>query len=295
MNAERIAKALGGRPNAEGWLCRCPLSTHGKGRGDRNPSLSVRDGDTNLVVKCFSGCDPLDILDDLRKRGLLEDKPGRRAKARRPTTLVHSAPIEPAPDPRALRLWLAAKPITGTLGETYLRQHRGITIELPLSLRFGYAFHHPTGLELPAVIAAIARPHDRKIVAVACTFLTETGEKCPVTKPRLNFGSFGSGAVRLAPVTDTIGISEGVEKALAAMQLTGIPTWSTAGAGRLASITLPDPVHTVHLFCDNDEPGRNAAKIAAARYSRTGRKVIVRFPPEGFKDYDAITKAQAVA
>ena len=44
--ARSIAQALPGSiRNGNGYLCRCPVTSHGKGRGDRNPSLSMADGD----------------------------------------------------------------------------------------------------------------------------------------------------------------------------------------------------------------------------------------------------------
>jgi hypothetical protein len=71
--ARSIAQALGGIRNGNGYLCRCPVATHGKGRGDRNPSLSIADGDDGkLLVRCFAGCDPCDVLAALRSRGLLD-------------------------------------------------------------------------------------------------------------------------------------------------------------------------------------------------------------------------------
>src|ERR1700731_3577443 len=74
--ARSIAQALSGSiRNGNGFLCRCPVATHGKGRGDRNPSLSIADGDDGkLLVRCFAGCDSLDVLAELRRRGLT-DKP----------------------------------------------------------------------------------------------------------------------------------------------------------------------------------------------------------------------------
>jgi hypothetical protein len=70
-----IAKALHGRPAAGGgYLCRCPVASHGRRRGDRTPSLLVRDGDfQNVVVHCFALCDRRVVLDELRRRGLIED------------------------------------------------------------------------------------------------------------------------------------------------------------------------------------------------------------------------------
>ncbi len=39
-----IARLLHGRPEGTGFLCRCPVPTHGKRRGDMRPSLGVSDG-----------------------------------------------------------------------------------------------------------------------------------------------------------------------------------------------------------------------------------------------------------
>jgi hypothetical protein len=39
------------------WLVSCPLPDHGQGRGDRNPSLSVTEGDDGrALVHCLAGC-----------------------------------------------------------------------------------------------------------------------------------------------------------------------------------------------------------------------------------------------
>jgi hypothetical protein len=66
MNAANIATALGdARREGRAWRCRCPL--HG-GR-----SLLMRDGEGGRVlVKCWAGCSPLDVLSEPRRRGLLD-------------------------------------------------------------------------------------------------------------------------------------------------------------------------------------------------------------------------------
>src|SRR5262245_32720239 len=77
MTAAEIARALAG-PRAQRlsdgcWLVPCPVLSHGKGRGDRSPSLRIGDGETHLLVCCYAGCDHRDVLAELRHRGLLED------------------------------------------------------------------------------------------------------------------------------------------------------------------------------------------------------------------------------
>jgi hypothetical protein len=54
--AAEVAAMLHGRAEGSGYLCRCPVPTHGKGRGDRRPSLGVSDGRRGVVFYCFAGC-----------------------------------------------------------------------------------------------------------------------------------------------------------------------------------------------------------------------------------------------
>ena len=69
MTAGEIAAALGGKRMGDGnYMCRCPCPTHKD--GDRNPSLSVKDGRNRLLLHCFSGCEYDDIVAALEARGL---------------------------------------------------------------------------------------------------------------------------------------------------------------------------------------------------------------------------------
>ena len=65
-----IAIALGGRKIGDGaYLCRCPCLSHK--RGDRNPSLSIRNGDSGrLLMHCFAGDSFDEIVTALRAKGL---------------------------------------------------------------------------------------------------------------------------------------------------------------------------------------------------------------------------------
>jgi hypothetical protein len=69
ITAERVARVLGGRRIADGnYMCRCPCSMHK--HGDRNPSLSVKDGRNRLLLYCFAGGEYEDIAKALEARGL---------------------------------------------------------------------------------------------------------------------------------------------------------------------------------------------------------------------------------
>src|SRR5215470_7996307 len=95
MNAARIAAALGdARREGRAWRCRCPL--HG------GYSLVIRDGDNGcILVTCWAGCDRLDVLAELRRRGLLD---GRSDCALR--IIPAMRPLgDPSRTSRALKIW----------------------------------------------------------------------------------------------------------------------------------------------------------------------------------------------
>ena len=68
MNAEALAKALGGLKTGGSWMARCPA------HDDSQPSLSVTDAaDGKVLVCCHAGCAQRDVVAALRSRGLWED------------------------------------------------------------------------------------------------------------------------------------------------------------------------------------------------------------------------------
>jgi hypothetical protein len=60
--AASLARDHHGVRSGAGFLIRCPVPSHGKGRGDRNPSCSISDGEKGFVVYCHGGCDSRDVL-----------------------------------------------------------------------------------------------------------------------------------------------------------------------------------------------------------------------------------------
>ena len=137
MNAAQIGVALKGRRNGNDWLV-VPFTHHGKGRGDRNPSLSIEDGDGRLLLFCFAGCAFEDIIDELDHRGLTDDE-------RQEPRPVSGTPHRPNAD--AVLIWRASELRHHTLDE-YL-DRRGITLRPP-TLRYR--------LDRREMIAAIQAP-----------------------------------------------------------------------------------------------------------------------------------------
>jgi putative DNA primase/helicase len=292
--ADVVGKALKGRRNGRGYLCRCPA------HDDKTPSLSVGTGrDERLLVQCFAGCDPRDVLAELRRMGILDT---RERGNRRAGVTKRAAPVGPPPDPKAeadlqLRVDVAwsifdgAGDIRGTLGERYLTEHRGITITRDAGADpylFDRLRFHPScpfGRErAPAVVAAVTGPsgHLRGVWRIR---LDDEGGKAG----RFGLGDCRGGAVRLVEALDGdhVAVAEGVEDALAFMQLAKIPTWAGCSTSGVAGMVLPPRFRRVTVVADADEPGMKAARKLASRIKAEGRAVRIIRPPTGCKDANA--------
>lgn len=67
MTAAEIARNLEGRKSGTSWVARCPA------HDDNNPSLSLREEGSKLLVHCHAGCDQRLVVDALKARGLWPD------------------------------------------------------------------------------------------------------------------------------------------------------------------------------------------------------------------------------
>ena len=119
--AARAARALHGRKAGRGFVARCPV------HDDRTPSLSLDDGaDGRLLVKCFAGCNSLDVLAELRRLGLAggDRRPVRVRSARAGRKSWRRRRV-PEPSARCARVSCMScgaphGPMAGTLAERYL-------------------------------------------------------------------------------------------------------------------------------------------------------------------------------
>ena len=58
-----IIDTTSAQKNGNGWIGHCPVPGHGKGEGDKTPSLSIGTGkDGRIILKCFAGCKYDDIV-----------------------------------------------------------------------------------------------------------------------------------------------------------------------------------------------------------------------------------------
>ena len=281
-SAKEVTKALKGNWHGTYGLTQCPV------HDDRTPSLKVSDrsGGEGITVHCFAGCDWRPIKDDLRSRGILPDWEG---KSRSPAPKRKPRSIQPKRDDRpdrrdtAAAIWETTQAIGGTVGENYLR-NRGITTELPPSLRFANLKHGPAGLSFPAMVAGV-QDADGKFCGIHRTFLKPDGAgKAEVSQPKMALGPIAGGTVRLSPVGNTVALVEGIEDGLAVQQMTGQPAWACLGTSGFKNFEPPDRIKQVILAPDADNGGENVIEAAARRLADLGLDVRTAMPAPG-KDW----------
>ncbi|MBL0914146.1 MAG: toprim domain-containing protein [Sphingopyxis sp.] len=276
---EHLVQQLGGQWHGHSGICLCPA------HNDRTPSLSVRLGTTRLLFKCFAGCDIRSVLRELYRLSLpaLGGKTGHCTEFHSDAYWLRK---------RARVLWNASHPIDGTIAKVYLRS-RCIDIAAD-SVRYGPRTplgKGPLAQFRPALLAAIT--DERGVVALQRTFLTSTGEaKSDVRYPRRLLGDPGAGAARLAPATAMLGVAEGIETALSAMILLGIPVWATLGSERLARVAIPSSVTSLILLPDNDRAGQLGASAASVAHRADGRSIETIWPWFGLNDWNDVLRRQ---
>ena len=268
-----LVARLGGRWSGHGGLCRCPA------HDDHNPSLSVRVGQRSLLFHCFAGCETVAVLKGLRAAG---HPLGTRAAA--------AAAPAGSDDDRgwraARRLWREARAIAGTPADRYLAR-RGLSTG---STELRYHWRTPDGPSpltrfRPALVAAVR--DETGLVAVHRSFLDPDRDRlAAIDDPRRGLGRFGRGAVRLGGVAPCLGLAAGLETALSATALVGLPCWATLGTERFRLVSLPPQVTRLVLFLDNDRGGRRAEALAREAFAYLA--VEVRYPRRRGTDWNDV-------
>ena len=112
----------------------------------------------------------------------------------------------------------------------------------------------------PALVADVTDA-DANLVTVHVTYLRD-GQKLVSHEPRKILSPLtgrSACAVRLMPAADVLGIAEGIETALSASVLDGVPVWAALNATLLAKFEPPPSVSRLIVYADRDEAGLIAA------------------------------------
>lgn len=289
-DARTLTHALRGRWYGRYGLAFCPA--HGN---TRTPALSLADGrNGSLLAKCFTGCSFLEIVEALRGLGIVDA--GRMAEPD-PAELARRREADREQGMRrqrqAVQVWTEAKPITGTVAETYLR-NRAITGPLPDCLRFHpECWHGPTARRYPALVASVKRRGE--LQGVQRIYLDGTGSKAAIDPVKLSLGQCAGGSVRLLDGAGALVVCEGIETGLSLLDgLHGRcgAVWACLGTKGLEAVELPFGLTKLVIGRDGDAPGIEAANALAARAISEGVETRIMAPPDGL-DWNDVARGVA--
>ncbi|MDP5217146.1 toprim domain-containing protein [Ruegeria sp. 2205SS24-7] len=279
MDAAAITHALGGHWKNGRGSAPCPICQTERRRDQT--ALSITESGGRLLLHCFkSGCHFRDIADAARVP-LNRAQVDPEAERERETKRKEYDALKLA---KARALWDASVPIRGTKAEHYLRG-RGISCELPPSLRFVPDLHHAPSMTWCYAMVAKVEPTG------GChrTFLTKKGERLQKSA-KMMLGACAGGAVRLSDTEGPIVVCEGIETGLSLLSgLLDRPAtvWASLSTSGMKSLRLPDRASDLIIATDGDDAGREAGHKLAKRASLQGWRVSMMTAPDG-KDFNDI-------
>lgn len=179
----------------------------------------------------------------------------------------------------------------GDLVDRYLTA-RGVGEDLSYApvLRFAPRLLDGEGGVRPAMVATVQAP-DGSNHTLHRTFLRPDGlAKAEMSSPRKFMpGAVAAGsAVRLSAwAAGPLGVAEGIETALAARRLFGMPVWAALTAGGLEKWVAPPSCTEVHIFGDNDSNfrGQQATYELAKQLAAAGVNPSVHIPSNTGDDW----------
>jgi len=239
--------------------------------------------DRGLIVKCWAGCDPHDVLAELRRRGLIGE--GISAS---PYRVPRGADDHAARIKLAQEIWDRALIAEGSPVTAYLRG-RGITVAPPPTLRWSPSLRCLDGSYAPGMVGRIDNV-DGDLIGVHRTWLCGRTDGRRERLDRAMLGPVSGGAVRMATAAELLLIGEGVETGLAATQATGLPAWAALSIAGLVALKLPLVVRNVVILADHDRSGsgERSARAAARRWIAEGRRVRIAMPSVPDRDFNDI-------
>lgn len=192
------------------------------------------------------------------------------------------------------KIWQETKRVSNSPVADYLAG-RCITGTIPPTIRYHHMLYHkPTGLHLPAMVAAINIWSCKNITGLHRTYLKPDGSgKADISPNKMMLGNTKGGAVRLSPPSSQLILAEGIETALSVFISTGLPTWATLSTSGMLNVELPSLSITqkIIIAADNDEAGLRAANKLADRLLSAGYEVQIAMPPAGM-DFNDLLRGQ---
>jgi len=124
---------------------------------------------------------------------------------------------------------------------------------------------------------------DSEAITLHRIYLQTLGYKANLEKCKLNMTPkipMAGGAVRLFPAFKEVGLTEGVETAIAVHEMFNIPVWATLSTSLLQAFEPPKGIENITIFADadNNYAGEKAAYTLANRLHLDGYAVGVKIP-----------------
>jgi putative DNA primase/helicase len=228
----------------------------------------------------------LDLRDQIaaaRAASLADDERKRSRAAKQIVTMLAQTVAITAGDPVA----------------RYLRG-RGITCHVPgnLYLHPALPYWHEGACigSYPAMIAPLVAP-DGSTVALHRTYLGADGCKADVPQPKKLTSSAaplrGAAVPLFAPRDGVVGVAEGIETALAAHCMTGLPTVAAYSASGVAQWDWPPGVERVVIFADYDDAGEKASEALRRRCALHGIRANVIAPSVQGQDWCDVWQSES--
>ena len=256
----------------------CPAN----GEGEDRFRFADRNGSGNYFCQCSDGRKGgIDLVMCCKGIGFAE----ACREVERVVGVVPVARTETKRDPRPAlnRIREMLKPVSFTVSR-YLRE-RGLKPAPALrSARLAYWDGGNRLGVFESMVALISGP-DGKPQSYHITYLEGAG-KARVPSPRkvmTPVETITGGAIRLYPHAPAMGVAEGIETAIAAHMLTGLPVWAAVSAHGIETFVPPDDVRHLTIFSDNDAnfAGQAAAYALARRMQKAGVMCAVQVPEAG--------------
>jgi putative DNA primase/helicase len=135
----------------------------------------------------------------------------------------------------------------------------------------------------PAIVAPVTAP-DGNLESAMRIY---DADVAPREKAMTPVRTINGAAVRLHEAGDTLGVSEGIETALGAHEMFGIPVWAALNENGVKTFQPPAGIQRLIVFGDNDANfvGQDAAYALARRIAKAGTAVEVRIPPDADTDW----------
>jgi len=243
---------------------------------------------------------PLVGIDRYRHRQLIEQARREHAAAQAAQRVSNSKYL--------MRLWDSAQPLTQACAAGVYLERRGLIVPNTDALRFVPKLDYwHDGIfvgTFPAMLAAVTDA-EGALVNVHRTYLSADGRKADVpTVKKLcqSAGAMVGASIKIGqPVARPDGrlglaVAEGIETAIAAGILSGVPTWSCVSAHGMGAFSPPPGVHHLYVMGDNDESGtgQKAATGLAARAASMGLLARVLLPEARGDWADELVSRKAV-